>query len=149
MRKPFNLRAQALKNGWRSGLEEALGEQLRSLRVPFEFEAFSIPFQQPAKPRRYTPDFNLFNGIIIESKGRFETPDRQKHLLVKEQYPELDIRFVFSNPNTRISKKSATTYAAWCDAKGFKYAKGFIPDAWLREPQNVASLEVIKKLRSK
>ena len=70
----------------------------------------------------------------MESKGRFVTEDRQKHLLVKKQHPELDIRFVFSNPRARISKTSATTYAAWCDKHGFLYAEKFIPAAWLKEP---------------
>jgi hypothetical protein len=147
MRKPFNVRAAALKNGWRSGLEEAIGAQLKSLGVPFGYESFSIPFQQPAKPRRYTPDYDLPNGIIVESKGRFLTADRQKHLLVKEQYPDLEIRFVFSNPNTRISKQSKTTYAAWCDSKGFKYSARVIPREWTLEPAYPRSLAVIRKLR--
>ena len=57
--------------------------------------------------------------IIIETKGRFVTADRQKMLLVKEQYPDLDIRFVFSNPNSRISKKSKTTYAHGAKSMAF------------------------------
>ena len=146
-RKPLSQQAAALKHGWRSGLEEALGKQLASLGIDFEFETLAVPFVQPSKPRKYTPDFLLPNGIVIESKGRFETADRQKHLMVQEQHPDLDIRFVFSNPNTRISKTSATTYGAWCEAKGFRYAKGTIPQAWLEEPRNRKSLAAIKKLR--
>jgi hypothetical protein len=69
----------------------------------------------------------LDNGIIVESKGRFVTQDRQKHLLVKQQYPDLDIRFVFSRSATRISKQSQTTYAAWCQHKGFLFADKAIP----------------------
>ena len=98
-RKPMTQQQAALEHGWRSGLEEALGKQLSDLGVPFEFESYAIPFTQPVKPRKYTPDFTLPNGIVIESKGRFLTADRQKHLLVKQQHPDLDIRFVFSNPN--------------------------------------------------
>jgi hypothetical protein len=130
MPRPFNVRAAALANGWRSGLEEALGAQLSALGVDFTFEDFSVPFTQPLKPRKYTPDFALPNGIVIESKGRFLTADRQKHILVKDQHPDLELRFVFSNPNTRISKQSKTTYAIWCESKGFKYAKGLIPESW-------------------
>ena len=59
--------------------------------------------------RTYTPDFELPNGIIIESKGRFVAADRKKHLLVQKQHPELDIRFVFSNSKAKISKGSKTT----------------------------------------
>lgn len=141
--------AAGLKHGWRSGLEEALSEQLSSLGVSYLYEAFAVPFIQPAKPRKYTPDFALPNGIIIESKGRFLTADRQKHLMIQQQYPDLDIRFVFSNPNTRISKQSKTTYAAWCEAKGFKYAKGFIPEEWIKEPVNRKSLAIIRRLLKK
>lgn len=146
-RQKFTQRSAGELHGWRSGLEEALGEQLRSLGVSFRFEQLTIPFTQPTKPRKYTPDFELSNGIIIESKGRFLTSDRQKHILLKAQYPELDLRFVFSNPNQRISKQSTTTYAKWCEGKGFKYAKALIPEAWLHEPVNPVSLAIIRKLR--
>lgn len=46
----------------------------------------------------------LDNGILIEIKGYFTATDRKKHLLVKEQNPELDIRFVFGNSKNRIHK---------------------------------------------
>tara|TARA_R110001606_G_scaffold60362_2_gene142301 strand:+ start:1387 stop:1647 length:261 start_codon:yes stop_codon:yes gene_type:complete len=82
--------------------------------------------------RTYTPDFELPNGIIIESKGRFVSADRKKHLKVKEQYPKLDIRFVFSNSRGKINKGSKTTYAMWCDKYGFKYADKEIPEKWLK-----------------
>lgn len=140
-------RKPAANHGWRSGLEEALGAQLKASGVSFQFEAFAIPFTQPQKPRKYTPDFALPNGIVIESKGQFVTSDRQKHLLVQAQHPDLDIRFVFSNPNQRISKTSKTTYAIWCESKCFLFARGRIPDAWLTESDNHLSLAAIRKLK--
>jgi hypothetical protein len=69
----------------------------------------------------------------VESKGRFLTADRQKHLLVKEQHPHLDIRFVFQRSANPIRKSSATTYAAWCQKHGFVFADKSVPPAWLRE----------------
>jgi hypothetical protein len=66
---------------------------------------------------------------------------------VKEQYPDLDIRFVFSNSRTRISKQSDTTYGKWCEQKGFRYADRNIPTAWLEEAPNVASLAAIAALQ--
>lgn len=123
-----------MKHGWRSGLEESVAAQLKALKVPFEYEKRTIRFTPPAKERRYKPDFVLLkNGIIIETKGRFLTADRQKHLAIKQEHPDLDIRFVFSNPNARISKASKTTYAKWCDTHGFKYAAKEVPLAWIRE----------------
>jgi len=83
--------------------------------------------------RTYTPDFELPNGIIIESKGRFVAADRKKHLLVQRQFPELDIRFVFSNSKGKISKGSKTSYADWCDKHGYIYADKLIPEEWIKE----------------
>ena len=122
-----------IKISFRSGLEEHVADQLDQLGVAFEYETLVIKFTRPEKMHRYTPDFILPNGIIIETKGRFLTKDRQKHLLVKKQHPDLDIRFVFSNPNQRISKTSKTTYAKWCNTNGFEYAKQTIPTTWLKE----------------
>ena len=121
------------KTLFRSGLEERIAQQLKKLGVPVSYETFTIRYLRPAKNSRYTPDFVLPNGIVIEAKGRFLTKDRQKHLSVKAQYPAIDIRFVFSNPNQRISKISKTTYAKWCQTNGFKYAKETIPKEWIAE----------------
>ena len=123
-----------LKYGFRSGLEEKVAKQLESQGVDFTYEEDVVHYEKPARKAKYTPDFILANGIIIETKGRFVTADRQKHLLLKTQHPGLDLRFVFSNPNARISKLSKTTYAMWCNKHGFKYAKQYIPQAWIDEP---------------
>lgn len=131
--KHSSVRQAAIQNGWRSGLEESVAKQLDDLKVSYTYEEFVIRYTPPAKVRRYTPDFVLANGIIVETKGRFLTADRQKHLAVQAEHPELDIRFVFSNANARISKASKTTYALWCETHGFQYASRLIPLAWLKE----------------
>ena len=118
---------------YRSGLEDKVAEQLRDAEVDAKYEEYQIPYSIPATNHTYTPDFVLPNGIIVETKGVFEVEDRKKHLLVKSQYPNLDIRFVFSSSKTPIYKGSKTTYAAWCNKYGFKYADKWIPDKWLRE----------------
>lgn len=122
-----------LQHGFRSGLEASIASKLRSQGVKFTFEEMVIKYTKPQRESKYTPDFVLDNGIIIESKGRFVTADRQKHILVKAQHPELDIRFVFSNSRSRITKLSATTYGDWCKKHEFKYADKEIPEAWLKE----------------
>ena len=123
----------AIKYGFRSGLEERIAEQLDELGVSYTYEKVKLKYIKPASSHVYTPDFQLPNGIIVESKGRFLAPDRQKHLLVKKHNPELDIRFVFSNSNARISKTSRTTYAMWCRKNGYQYADKLIPQEWLDE----------------
>lgn len=131
--KPFSSKQVGLKYGFRSGLEEAIADNLTSKGVGFTFEETVIPYVKPAKQAKYTPDFILENGIIIESKGRFLTEDRQKHILIQGQHPDKDIRFVFSNSKTKISKRSKTTYADWCVKHGFQYADKLIPDSWIKE----------------
>lgn len=131
-RRARTVEQAGLEEGWRSGLEEKVAAQLEAAGIKAEYEAEKIEYHKPARKARYTPDFKLPNGIYIETKGRFVTADRQKHLLIKEQHPHLDIRFVFSNPNARISKQSATTYAMWCAKHGFLYAAKIIPKEWLR-----------------
>lgn len=127
-------KSRAEQEGYRSGLEEKVAAQLKAAGEPVEYEQYTLRFVKPAKEHRYTPDFVLRNGIIIETKGRFVTADRQKHLHVKASHPHLDIRFVFSNPNQRIGKKSQTTYAMWCQKHGFMYAHHLVPAEWLAEP---------------
>lgn len=125
--------ARHVEAAYRSGLEEAVAEQLRQAGVVAAYEEEKIPYVTPATPHKYTPDFKLPNGIYIETKGRFETADRKKHLLIKEQWPNLDIRFVFTRSKSTISKTSKTTYADWCLKYGFQYADKWIPEAWLKE----------------
>lgn len=127
------LRAVGLREGFRSGLEDEVAKQLLTLGIEPKYEELTIPYTKPERVHKYTPDFQLPNGIIIETKGRFVTDDRQKHILIKAQYPDLDIRFVFSNPNARVSKKSQTTYADWCRKHGFKFAHRRIPEEWINE----------------
>lgn len=125
---------------WRSGLEEAVAENLKQRGVPVIYERVVVTYEKPLQKSRYTADFLIPNGIIIETKGWFVTADRKKHKLIKEQHPNLDIRFVFSNPNAKIGKKSKTTYAKWCDDHGFLWAKTSVPEAWLNEPQQIKRL---------
>lgn len=133
-RKPLTVRQVALKHGFRSGLEDKIAAKLTNDGVAFEYEKLVINYTVPARKAKYTPDFVLLaNGIIVESKGRFMVADRQKHLFIKAQHPELDIRFVFSNSKQRISKASTTTYAEWCVKNGFKYADKDIPMEWINE----------------
>ena len=132
IRQPAMGASKAIKNGYRSGLEEKISEQLKSLSVPVKYEELKISYQVN-ETRTYTPDFELPNGIIIESKGRFVAADRKKHLLIQKQYPFFDIRFVFSNSKAKINKGSKTSYADWCNKFGFIYADKLIPKEWIDE----------------
>ena len=123
---------EALKYGYRSGLEHSISLYLTELKHKYSYESMKIEWEDLTY-RTYTPDFILNNGIIVETKGRFVTEDRKKHLCIQKQHPALDIRFVFTNSRTKISKVSKTTYAAWCNKHGFKYYDRIIPEDWLKE----------------
>lgn len=125
-------RFKGLKEGWRSGLEEEVGNQIKEFGLEVHYETEKIKWVD-LKHRTYTPDFKLPNGIIIETKGRFTFTDRRKHVEIQKQYPDLDIRFVFSNSNSKLYKGSKTTYAQWCEQKGFKWADKKIPEEWFNE----------------
>lgn len=147
-KKSNNPRSRALAAGYRSGLEEKVQSELVKAGIQAEYECFRIPYVVPQTDHYYTPDFLLPNGIVIETKGRFTVEDRKKHLLLKEQYPEIDLRFVFTNSKGKIRKGSQTTYAMWCERNGFEYADRLVPKAWLFEKNNKASLNIINALRS-
>ena len=148
-----------LAHGFRSGLEERVSEQLAFLNILDCYEIKKIPFVQPAKNRNYTPDFWLPNGIIVETKGVFTVQDRQKHLLIKEQYPDLDLRFVFSNSKNKLRKGSKTTYADWCNKYDFIFADQLIPEEWINEkkrgknenkkPNESATKRIVRTNKSK
>ncbi len=122
---------------FRSGLEDRHSKQIEEAGLEVIFEKDTYPYEVPSRLSRYTPDFKLpkHGGFFyVESKGIWDVKDRQKHLLLKEQYgAELDVRFVFSNQNSRLYKRSPTTYAMYCEKHGFQYAHKSIPQCWLDE----------------
>jgi predicted nuclease of restriction endonuclease-like RecB superfamily len=130
---------------YRSGLEERTAKNLDDLSVPYQFETLKLPYIIPASNHKYTPDFLITTKsgktLIIETKGIWAFDDRKKHLLIREQHPDLDIRFVFSRSKSKISKKSTTTYADICNGLGrgkfkgitWKYADSKIPQEWIDE----------------
>ena len=121
-RSKSKVRRNAQKKGYRSGFELKVSEQLNEAKIAFGYEDTVIPYVKPATKHKYTIDFRLPNGILIEAKGRWTLEDRKKHLLVREQNPELDIRIIFQSPNNKIRKGSKTTYADFCDKHGIQWA---------------------------
>lgn len=135
------------KNTYRSGLEDSTAKYLKKKKVKFEYEPKDgkIPYTIPSSNHTYTPDFVLTTKsgkvIIIETKGIWTYEDRYKHYLIRQQHPELDIRFVFTRSKSKISKGSKTTYADICEGRGrgifkgitWKYSDKTIPEEWLLE----------------
>ena len=128
----MSTRSRAIKAGYRSGFEDDSAKYFKKKRIKFPYEKERIEWLD-VKPRHYTPDFILENGIVIETKGRFVSNDRRKHVEIKKQYPELDLRFVFQNSRAKLYKGAKSSYGDWCKRHGFKYAQKVIPDEWLEE----------------
>ena len=129
---PHRVRREAIKYGYRSGLEHAISLYLKKLKHKYDYESIKIEWEDLSY-RTYTPDFILNNGIIIETKGRFLAIDRRKHLAIKRQHPKLDIRFVFTNSRSKLRKGAKSSYGQWCDKYGFRYYDRIIPEDWLKE----------------
>lgn len=143
MAKAKNMTAKqvGLAQGFRSGLEEKISEQLKAEGINPCYETIKLPYKVE-ESRTYTPDFPITKSLIIETKGRFQTADRMKMLKVQAQYPDIEFRFIFTNSKARISKASQTTYARWCEKNGFKYADKLIPKEWIDEIKELLKMEV-------
>ena len=104
---------------------------------------FDLPEERialhPAEPRDSARMLVVHPGQPLE--------DRQKHVWVKDQHPDLDIRFVFSNAKAKLRKGSPTTYADWASNNGFLWAHKTVPNEWLTEKGKAASKKAIEALR--
>lgn len=128
-------------DGFGSGLEAEVAARLDASGAHYEYgrsrkKGSGISYRLESE-QEYFPDFRLTNGIIIEAKGYFKKDMRDKHLAIRNQHPELDIRFVFSRSKDRIKGSNGRslkmTCASWCETHGFKYADKLVPLEWINE----------------
>ncbi len=114
---------------FRSKLEENIATLLDGLGVSFEYESEKLGY---TIEHSYTPDFVLPNYTYLEAKGYWSPADRRKILSVKKDNPDIDLRMVFQSPYNKISKKSKTTYAQWCEKHDIPWSSyQNIPIDWL------------------
>lgn len=119
----------------RSGYEKKVKASLDEQKAKYGYEAETLTYTMPASNHRYTPDFTLANGIVVEAKGKFDAAARKKMALVIEQNPDRDIRMLFMRDNS-ITKTSKTKYSDWCEKRGVKYhvsIAGEVPEQWVKE----------------
>ena len=117
---------------FRSHYEAFIAARLKNGGWRYAYEPKTIKYIKPEQHCSYLPDFYLPDtDIYIEAKGLFSSNDRKKHLLIQEQHPEFDIRFVFQNSKLPINSRSKTTCGQWCDKHNFKWAHKVIPEEWL------------------
>lgn len=145
MAKTYAAKGIARAGAYRSGLEDKVSKQLEGKGISFDYEIWKIPYTIPASNHTYCPDFLLPNGIFIETKGLWDSDDRKKHLLIREQYPELDIRLVFSSSRSKLYKGSKTSYAEWCEKHGILFADKLVPLDWLKEKPKEVPFDKLKR----
>lgn len=150
MKKKSSPVAEALKakvkTRYRGGeFEENGAKQLAKAGVKVTYEGVRVPYTVPSRDANYVPDFQPDGtNIILEFKGHFgglgrdmkrrSAEERQKYILVRDQHPELDIRFVFQRASTPIYPRSPTSHGKWATDHGFRWSdKGIIPPAWIAD----------------
>lgn len=117
-------------HGYRSNFELDIASQLAKNDVPFEYEKTIVDYIRECT---YTPDFYIKEkDFYIEVKGKFDPSDRGKHLLIRKQHPDLDIRFLFMNAKNKLYKGSKTTYSGWCDRHRYQWCESFVPKEWIK-----------------
>jgi len=130
----------------KSKLEKTFAAWMKNLKIAFLYEPVKIPY---TLRKNYTPDWviskkgkrkvdevltvaDLSDKIIIETKGVLDAGQREKFKAIKEQHPDLDIRFVCSRDNYITKKKNkkregGMRYSDWCEKYGFGYHIGAEP----------------------
>jgi hypothetical protein len=113
--------------GFKSGFERTFSNNLSSRGIKYKYEGVKVHYQIECD---YNPDF-YFPGFdfYVETKGKLIYEDRRKHLAVKRQHPELDIRFCFMEAHKKMPG-TKSTHAQWADRNGFLWCDKEIPEEW-------------------
>ena len=105
----------------RSKLELKFEEIIKEFDVAYNYEVTKIPYTIPESNHNYTVDWTFINGLLVETKGYLsDHKERYKYVLLKQQHPDLDLRFVFDNPN-KLCGGTKMTHAKWAEKYGFAY----------------------------
>ena len=122
----------------RSKLEENFEKLLNEYKFSYEYETTVIPYIVPESKHKYTVDWTLPNGILVETKGYLsDLVERTKYILIKKQYPELDLRFVFANP-AKLCGGMKKKHWQWAEEQGFLWCGITDIDTiikWAEEPK--------------
>jgi len=106
----------------RSKLEQTFGQILDDNKITYEYESVKLAYTVPESQHVYTVDWSFPDKyILIETKGYLsDYQERRKYVLLKEQHPDLDLRFVFDNPK-KLCGGTKMTHGAWAEKYDFKY----------------------------
>ncbi len=118
---------------YKSKWEVQVAEQIEKFGLPIEYECDKILYIIPESKHNYNPDFRVNKDVYIEAKGKWTSEDRKKHVLLREQHPDIKIFIVFQNANQKIRKGSKTSYGDWATKHGIEWSHKQIKKEWLKE----------------
>ena len=138
--KPKRKKIQYKGDTMASQSEVRFAKGLDKRGIKYVYEPITIEWQ--VKPKQYTPDFSITRKdgteMLIEYKGFLWAEDKQKMKAVRQQYPDLDIRFVFADAHKPVhgakTRKNGTkqSHAEWAEDNGYLWATEKIPASWLK-----------------
>lgn len=110
-------RKEAYSKGFRSKFELDVSKWFEENKLGVVYEPCKIKYIVPESLHSYTPDFQPKGDgtVFFEAKGYFSAADRKKMLHVIKSNPEIVFKMILQNSSMKISKRSKTTYAMWCD----------------------------------
>lgn len=130
---------------YKSDLEADTADQIEAEGIKFHYERDKFKYDIPASTHKYCPDFIIpcsgGKTIYLECKGagpRYGLTEvtKQKLLLVKRQYPDMDLRLVFQQPNAITGQgkgKPKVTYGEWATINGFTWYNRELPKSFYKE----------------
>ena len=150
--KKKNYKGKPKRKDYRSQFEFAFAVWLYQNNINFSFESEKLIWHKKIttsiccecssnkifQVKKYTPDFFLENGVILELKGKLTPENRTKMISVVKEHPTLDIRMVFYRDNKIKGVKSYDSYSSWAKLNGIKYhvvgdsKKPTIPISWTK-----------------
>ena len=105
----------------RSKLELKFEDILLANKAEYDYEVTVIPYTVPESKHKYTVDWTFTNGILCETKGYLsDHQERNKYVLLKQQYPDIDLRFVFDNVN-KLCGGTKYSHKTWAEKHKFPY----------------------------
>jgi len=105
----------------RSKLELRFEDILIANKAEYDYEVTVIPYIVPESKHKYTVDWTLLNGVLIETKGYLsDHQERSKYVFLKQQYPDIDLRFVFDNVN-KLCGGTKYSHGTWATKHGFTF----------------------------
>lgn len=116
-------RKPAYDAGYRSKFELDVSKWFEEQKIKVTYEPCRISYIVPESRHNYTPDFQVKENksVYLEAKGYFSAADRKKMLHIIESNPSITFKMVLQNSMMKISKRSKTTYAMWCDKFGIEW----------------------------